>query len=385
MNHSITSSAFDRSTFKTATGTTTLNQSFYPLRVKELYKDTDESVVLTFDVPADLVDVFTFIQGQYLTLNKVINGEQVRRSYSICSGLDDGQLRVAIKHVEGGVFSSWANRDLKAGDVLDVMPPRGDFFTAIDPEHGKNYLCICAGSGITPVLSIIKTVLGREPHSTVTLLYGNQRTATMMFRNELAFLKNAHMERFHWVNIFSREPQEVKLLSGHLDNRKGGALNRRLINIRGYDEFFLCGPEAMISEVSRGLRGEGIAEEHIHFELFAASAESARQAIERHQARVQDYKGQVSTVSILADGREFEFELGTDGENILDAGLRNGVDLPFSCKGGVCATCKARLLEGEIDMDLDQALRPEEIEKGYILTCQSHPISKKVVVDFDQV
>lgn len=361
-----------------------MTNQFHPLRVKNLHKDTESAVVVEFDVPSELTETFTFSQGQYLTLNQQIDGKEIRRSYSICAGLDDGQLLVAIKHVEGGVFSTWANEQLKAGDTLEVMPARGDFFTAIDPGQSKNYLCICAGSGITPVLSIIKTVLAREPDSTVTLLYGNQRTATMMFRHELAFLKNANLERFHWVNIFSREPQEVDLLSGHLDNRKGGALNQRLINISGFDEFFLCGPEAMISEVSRGLRGEGIAEENIHFELFAASAENARKAIERHHARAQEYKGMVSEVSILSDGREYAFELSTDGENILDAGLRNGVDLPFSCKGGVCATCKARLIEGEVDMDLNQALRTEEIEKGYILTCQSHPISEKVVVDFDQ-
>lgn len=363
---------------------TILNSQFHPLRVKNLHKDTDSAVVVEFKVPSELAETFAYTQGQYLTLNQQIDGEEIRRSYSICAGLDDGQLRVAIKHVEGGVFSTWANEQLKAGDTLEVMPARGDFFTTIDPGHSKNYLCICAGSGITPVLSIIKTVLAREPDSTVTLLYGNQRTATMMFRHELAFLKNAHLERFHWINIFSREPQEVDLLSGHLDNRKGGALNQRLINIRGFDEFFLCGPEAMISEVSRGLRGEGIAEENIHFELFGASAENARKAIERHHARAQEYKGMVSQVSILSGGREYAFELSTDGENILDAGLRNGVDLPFSCKGGVCATCKARLVEGEVDMDLNQALRPEEIKKGYILTCQSHPISEKIVVDFDQ-
>jgi len=361
-----------------------LSKQFYPLQVKGLHKDTENAVVVTFDVPDELADRFGFIQGQYLTLNQKIDGEDVRRSYSICAGLDDGHLRVAIKHVEGGVFSTWANEVLKQGDVLEVMPASGDFFTNIDPEQSKNYLCICAGSGITPVLSVIKTVLAREPHSSVTLLYGNQRTVTMMFRHELAFLKNAYMERFHWINIFSREPQEVELLSGHLDNRKGGALNQRLITIKAYDEFFLCGPEAMISEVSRGLRGEGIAEENIHFELFAASAENARKAIERHHARAQEYKGKVADVSILSNGREYAFKLSTDGENILDAGLRNGVDLPFSCKGGVCATCKARLLEGEVDMDLNQALRPEEIEKGYILTCQSHPISDKIVVDYDQ-
>ena len=362
-----------------------MSNQFYKLRVKSLHKDTDSAVVVEFDVPEELSDTFAFTQGQYLTLNQQIDAEEVRRSYSICAGLDDDQLRVAIKHVEGGVFSTWANAQLKAGDSVDVMPARGEFFTPVDPGHSKHYLCICAGSGITPVLSIIKTVLAREPDSTVTLLYGNQRTATMMFRHELAFLKNAYLQRFHWINIFSREPQEVDLLSGHLDNRKGGALNQRLINIRGYDEFFLCGPEAMISEVSRGLRGEGVAEENIHFELFAASAENARKAIERHHARAREYKGLVSEVSILSGGREYAFELSTDGENILDAGLRNGVDLPFSCKGGVCATCKARLIEGEVDMDLNQALRPEEIESGYILTCQSHPISERILIDFDQL
>jgi ring-1,2-phenylacetyl-CoA epoxidase subunit PaaE len=361
-----------------------LSKQLYPLRVKDIHKETDHAVVVTFEVPEELKEEFSFIQGQYLTLEQTIEDTVVRRSYSICAGLDDEQLKIAIKHVEGGVFSSWANESLKAGDRLDVLPPRGDFHTDIDPQHGKNYLCICAGSGITPILSIIKTVLSREPQSRVTLLYGNQRTASMMFRNDLAFLKNAYLERFFWVNIFSREPQESDLFSGHLDNRKGGALNRRMINIRGYDEFFLCGPEAMISEVSRGLRGEDIAEENIHFELFGASAESAKQAIERHHTRAKEYAGMVSEVSLLSGGRKYNFELTSDGENILDAGLRNGVDLPFSCKGGVCATCKARLIEGEVDMDLNQSLRPEEIDKGYILTCQSHPTSKRVVIDYDQ-
>jgi ring-1,2-phenylacetyl-CoA epoxidase subunit PaaE len=361
-----------------------LSKQLYPLRIKEIHKETEHAVVVTFEVPEELKEEFSFIQGQYLTLEQTIEDTVVRRSYSICAGLDDEQLKVAIKHVEGGVFSSWANEFLKAGDTLNVLPPRGDFHTSIDPQIAKNYLCICAGSGITPILSIIKTVLSREPQSRVTLLYGNQRTASMMFRNDLSFLKNAYLERFFWINIFSREPQESDLFSGHLDNRKGGALNRRMITIRSYDEFFLCGPEAMISEVSRGLRGEGIAEENIHFELFAASAENARQAIKRHQARAQEYAGMVSEVSLLSDGRKYNFELSSDGENILDAGLRNGIDLPFSCKGGVCATCKARLIEGEVDMDLNQSLRPEEIDKGYILTCQSHPTSKSVVIDFDQ-
>jgi ring-1,2-phenylacetyl-CoA epoxidase subunit PaaE len=362
-----------------------MGHHFHRLKICGLHQETDRAVVLNFEVPEDLADLFAFRQGQYLTLRAEIDGETVQRSYSICSGLDDGELRVAIKHVENGIFSSWANQHLNPGDTIEVMPPRGNFFTDLDPDTARNYLCIASGSGITPVLSIIKTVLAREPGCKVTLLYGNQRTASMMFRNELAFLKNRYLQRFHWINIFSREPQEAKILSGHINNRKGGELNRCLIRIRDFDEFFLCGPEAMISEVSRGLRSEGIEEDHIHFELFASSAENARKAVERHHALAQKHKGQVSQVTIISSGREYIFELSADGENLLDAGLNNGIDLPFSCKGGVCATCKAVLVEGKVDMDLNQALRPEELEKGYILTCQSHPISNKVIVDYDRL
>ncbi len=362
-----------------------MGKHFHSLKISELHRDTKHAVVLNFEVPDDLGDTFAFQQGQYLTLRADIDGETVQRSYSICSGLDDGELRVGIKHVEDGVFSSWANEQLQAGDTIDVMSPRGSFFTELDAGRPRNYLCISSGSGITPVLSIIKTLLAREPECKVTLLYGNQRTATMMFRNELAFLKNRYMQRFHWINIFSRETQEAEILSGRINNRKGGELNHRLIKIRDFDQFFLCGPEGMISEVSRGLRSEGIEEDCIHFELFASSAENARKAVERHHARAQEHKGKVSQVTLISSGREHNFELNADGENLLDAGLNNGIDLPFSCKGGVCATCKAVLKEGTVDMDLNQALAPEEVEKGYILTCQSHPISEKVVVDYDQV
>ncbi len=363
-----------------------MSTHFHPLRISSIAPaDTDKAVVINFEVPEALQDKFRFIQGQYLTLRKEFEGEEVRRSYSICAGLDDDQLRVGVKLVDGGIFSTWANQELKAGDVIEVMPPQGSFYSDLDPERERWYMCICAGSGITPILSIVKTVLAREPKSHVTLLYGNQRSNTMMFRNELAFLKNRYMGRLHWINIFSREPQESELFDGHLDNRKGGALNRQLINIREHDEFFLCGPEAMISEVSRGLRGEGIAEESIHYELFGSSAEAAQKAVEKHHARAREHKGLVAEVSVMYDGREHRFDLTADGENILDAGIENGVDLPFSCKGGVCATCKARLVEGEVDMDRNQALLPDEVERGFILTCQAHPISKKVVVDYDQV
>lgn len=234
------------------------------------------------------------------------------------------------------------------------------------------------------MLSIVKSVLAREPRSTVTLLYGNQRASTIMFREELGFIKNRYLGRFNWINILSREEQDASVLHGRINNRKGGELNRkRLITIREFDEFFLCGPESMISEVSRGLRPRAYSRA-ISTTNFFANAEDAAQVIEKHQQRATRFGGKVSAVSVSIDGRSSSFELSADGENILDAAMQAGLDVPFSCKGGVCATCKAKLLSGEVDMDLNHALSAEEVAGGYILTCQAHPISPQVVVDFDQ-
>ncbi len=357
---------------------------FYPLIISDIRKETDSAVCLTLAVPDDLQETYRFTQGQYLTLKAFIDGTEVRRSYSICSGIDDGTLQVAVKKVTGGVFSTFANESLSAGDVIEVMPPQGTFFTPLAEERARNYLCIAAGSGITPVISIIKTVLKREPRSHVTLLYGNQRVATMMFKEELEAIKNQYLSRFQWINILSRERQDIDILNGRINNRKGAELIQHLLDLHSIDEFFLCGPEAMISEVSRGLRAEGIAEDKIHYELFAASAEAAAARVARHHERALKLAGMVARVSVTADGRQTGFELSADGQNILDAALDNGVDLPFACKGGVCATCKAKLLEGEVDMDVNHALEEDEVEAGYILTCQSHPVTQRVVVDFDQ-
>jgi ring-1,2-phenylacetyl-CoA epoxidase subunit PaaE len=335
-------------------------------------------------VPEPLRDTFKFTQGQYLTLQADIDGEQVRRSYSICAGVFDEALEVAIKRVEGGVFSNFANEQLKRGDTLQVLPPQGNFYTPAVADSQRKYLFIAAGSGITPIISNIKTILQAEPESQVTLIFGNQRSNTMMFREQLSFVKNKYMSRFHWINILSREDPGADVLTGRINNRKGGELNKRLIKISAYDEFFICGPESMISEVSRGLRAEGIAEKNIHYELFASSAADAKAVIEKHHARALAMGGKVSQVRVVSDGRSSRFELAADGENILDAGLNNGMDLPFSCKGGVCSTCKAKLVEGQVDMDITHGLEPEEIENGFILTCQAHPISDTVMVDFDQ-
>ena len=233
---------------------------FYPLTISDIRKETDNAVCLTFDVPDNLSGNYRFTQGQYLTLRAEIDGTEVRRSYSICSGVDDGTLQVAVKKVAGGVFSTFANGELGKDDIIEVMPPQGIFFTPLDENSERLYLCIAAGSGITPIISIIKTILKREPHSRVTLLYGNQRVATIMFKEELEAIKNRYMARFQWINILSREHQDIEILNGRINNKKGAELIRHLLDLHAVDEFFLCGPEAMISEVSRGLRSEGIDE-----------------------------------------------------------------------------------------------------------------------------
>ncbi len=356
---------------------------FYPLRVSSVESETEQAVCVGFELSPELEQTFQFSQGQYLTLKQQINGEELRRSYSICSSVDE-PLRVAIKRVDQGIFSNWANSELKVGDTIDVSPPDGNFTCALSPEESKNYLCMAAGSGITPILSIVKTLLEKEPLSHVTLLYGNQRVGTMMFKEELLALKNRYMTRFQLINILSQEEQDVEILNGRINNRKGGELCSRLLDLQAVDDFFLCGPESMISEVSRGLIGQGIAEEKVHYELFASSAEDAQIVVAKHHARSEKHGGRVSKVSVTLDGRKSNFELAADGENILDAAMSHGMDVPYSCKGGVCATCKAKVIDGEVDMDLNHSLTPEEVAGGYVLTCQAHPISENVVIDFDQ-
>lgn len=357
---------------------------FHRVTIDRVAPETEHAVRVRFAIPDELQEKFHFSQGQYLTLRSRVEGEELQRSYSICSAPSEGFLEVAIKRVEGGVFSNYANEQLRAGDQIELMPPQGSFNTPLSPDSARKYLFISAGSGITPVISNIKAILEVEPDSEVTLLFGNQRTNTMMFREDLCFLKNRYLQRFHWVNILSREDQGSDILNGRLDNRKGGELNRRLVDLTSFDEYFICGPESMISEVSRGLRTVGAQESQIHYELFASSAEDAETVIRKHHARALEHGDKTSEVSIVVDGRAGQFELAVNGENILDAGINQGMDLPYSCKGGVCSTCKAKLLEGEVDMDITHGLEPGEIEAGFILTCQSHPVSARVVVDFDQ-
>jgi ring-1,2-phenylacetyl-CoA epoxidase subunit PaaE len=351
---------------------------FHPLKVKEVKKETSDCVSVRFEVPDSLKETFVFTQGQSLTMRCTIAGEEVRRTYSICSSPLENELRVAVKKVDSGLFSTYANETLQVGDVLEVMEPIGKFYTPLNSTNKKNYLAFAAGSGITPILSIIKTTLQTEPQSSFTLVYGNKSRSSIIFFEELEGLKNKFLNRFNFINILSREKTDAPISFGKINEEKLTAL-QKLINYKAIDEFFICGPEEMIFCIKDFLEETGIDKKKIHFELFGTVGkkitDDRRQTTENAVAK--------SNITIKVDGRSFDFVLGFDEGNILDGALQQGVDLPYACKGGVCCTCKAKLLEGEVEMDVHWGLEHEEIEHGYILTCQSHPKTEKVVVDFD--
>jgi ring-1,2-phenylacetyl-CoA epoxidase subunit PaaE len=353
---------------------------FHKLQIKEVKQETPDCVSIAFKLPDNLMNEFLFEQGQNITIKKAIDGEEVRRSYSICSAPFENELRVAVKKVDGGIFSSFANSILKAGDELEVMPPTGKFNTKLNAENKKQYLAFVAGSGITPVISIIKTTLQTEPQSSFTLVFGNRGRNSIIFFEELEGLKNKFLNRFNFINILSREKTDAPINFGRIDTEKLAALSK-LIDYNNTDEFFICGPEEMIFTVKDFLENKNIDKKKIHFELFTTPGQKKSSANNRQFAIKS--KGPQSKITVKLDGRSFDFDLGFDGENILDAALKQGADLPFACKGGVCCTCKAKLLEGEVEMDVNWGLEQEEVEQGFILTCQSHPTTEKVVVDFD--
>jgi ring-1,2-phenylacetyl-CoA epoxidase subunit PaaE len=353
---------------------------FEQLTVREVRRETNDCVSIAFEIPDTLKNSFQFLQGQYITLKTKIGGEEVRRSYSICSSPLDDELRVAVKKVPQGVFSTYANEILKAGDQLDVMPPIGKFFTPLLPEQKKNYVGFAAGSGITPLLSIIKTTLQTEQESTFTLVYGNRNRHSIIFRETLEALKNKYMDRFRLIHILSRETTDTPLNSGRIDTDKCLVLCDKAIDLQQTDEFFLCGPEEMIFAVKNVLEQQHVPTQKIHFELFTTAGQQHKK---NHQQEEDIDKGPKSKITVTLDGISFDFELSQKGDAILDAALKHGADLPYACKGGVCCTCRAKLIEGEVDMEVNYGLEPDEIEQGFILTCQSHPKSEKVVVDFD--
>ncbi|MBY6046805.1 2Fe-2S iron-sulfur cluster-binding protein [Vannielia litorea] len=349
---------------------------FLPLTVTDVRPTTREAVVVTLQ--PDDPEAFAFTQGQYLTFRQEIDGTEIRRSYSICCGVGEG-LQVGIKRVEGGAFSSWANDNLKPGMRLEAMPPSGRFFVTLG-EAPKHYLAFAGGSGITPVLSLIRTTLAAEPQSRFTLVYANRAAATVMFREELEDLKNRHMGRFRVIHVLEHDGQEVPLFSGRVDGEKVAALFGGLIEPEGVDVAFICGPEPMMLAISEALKAAGLSGDQIRFELFK-SDQPGRLPQRVVAALAEGAKGAEAKVTLDGVTRTLTVE---PGQTVLEAGLAASMEVPFSCRAGVCSTCRCRVLEGEVEMAANYALEDDEVAKGYVLSCQSHVISERVVVSYDE-
>jgi len=366
----------------------TVATHFQRLKIEDVRRETADCVSIAFQIPAGLKDAFRYHQGQNITVRTYIGDQEVRRSYSICSSPLDDELRIAVKKVAGGQFSTYANEQLQPGQELEVLPPTGKFYTELRPDNRKRYLAFAAGSGITPVLSLIKTTLAMEPGSQFTLVYGNRHRPSIIFRDQLEDLKNRYMDRLSLHHILSREETDIPLYQGRIDALKCEELCSRVIDLSTTDEIYLCGPETMIFSIREWLGQQGIENKKIHFELFhPLDAGRAATALSDRPARAKEAGAEgadrISQVTVKLDGINHVFTLPFDGASVLDAALYEGVDLPFACKGGVCCTCRARLTEGQVEMDLNYALEADELSAGFILTCQSHPRSPKIVVDFD--
>ena len=356
---------------------------FHPLRVRAIEPDTQEAVIVSFDVPEDLRHVFGFTQGQYLTLRKDIDGQDLRRSYSICAGVDDAELRVGVRKVKGGVFSNWINEHLKPGDTISVMAPQGRFFVPLDPGSRRHHLGIAGGSGITPILSIMKTVLAREPASRFTLVYGNRSLQSTMFKEEIEDLKNRYMTRLVLQHVFSDEHTDSPLNRGVMDRAKIAEFLGSLVPAAGIDHAYVCGPFQMNDEAEAALVAAGVAPDRIHIERFGIALQDAAQAgAVLHEAKPGD--APQARIVIVRDGLRREFAFTRGQPSVLDAASAAGLEVPFSCTSGVCGTCRARLVEGEVRMERNFALDKQEIANGFVLTCQSHPLTERIVLSFDE-
>ena len=349
--------------------------TFHSLKVARIEQETPEAVAITFAVPAELRSHYAFKPGQHLTLKTRLGDEELRRCYSICRAEQPGEICVAVKAIEGGRFSHYAVSDLVAGMAMDVMIPQGTFGYQPQPETQGNYLALAVGSGITPMLAIIGSTLATEPQSTVTLVYGNRSSRSMMFRQALADLKDRYPQRLQLIYLFSQETQESDLLSGRLDGAKLKALGDQLLDLKGFDRTFICGPQSMMQESEAALLALGVAQQNIFIEHFntPGTAPSLRR---REQAA-----GKI--VTLRQDGRDRKITLDAHDESILDAALRQGADLPYACKGGVCATCRCKVVSGEVEMGINYSLEPDQLAAGYVLSCQTLPKGDDVVLDFD--
>ena len=352
-----------------------MSATFHTLRVAAIDELTDDAVALTFEVPPTLAEDFRFAHGQHLTIR---GDDDVRRSYSICTPPSSGVLRIGVKRLPGGAFSEGVVSRLGVGDTLEVMTPAGRFTSPLDPAARRTYVALAAGSGITPVLSILAAVLEGEPGSRVLLVYANRTHRSVMFLDEVHDLKDRFPARFQVVHVLSRETQEVELLSGRLDGERLTRILEALMPPDEVDAWFLCGPQQMVGELRATLTGLGVPAAQVHTELFHADP-VPRAAVEAIAGAPEG----AAHVTIRLDGRSSSLDLRPDDVSVLEAALAVRADLPFACKGGVCGTCRARLVEGTVAMDANYALEPEEIERGYVLTCQSHPTSETVLLDYD--
>lgn len=355
-----------------------MTPTFHTLKVADVRRETEDTVSIAFEVPTELNDSYNYKSGQYLTLRTLVEGEDIRRSYSLCSAPFENEWRVAIKQVEEGRFSTFANNLIKAGDELQVMTPMGNFIADLRPEHKKNYVLFAAGSGITPIFSLAKSILRDEPKSDVTLFYGNKGFASIIFREEIEALKNENLDSFRVIHVLSRESLGNQIQKGRIDATKCGDLNKAFLNGVPVDEVFVCGPEEMIHAVKNTFEAAGVKPESIHFELFGVTP--VKKTIDINTPKEKTVE---ANVTVILDGDIYELALQSDGDNILDAATKAGADLPYACKGGVCCTCKAKIIEGTARMDVNYALEKDEVEAGYILTCQAHPTSEKLIVSFD--
>ena len=360
---------------------------FHPLRVRAIEPDTAEAVIVSFDVPPDLREVFGFTQGQYLTLRTDIGGQDLRRSYSICAGVDDAELRVGVRKVNGGVFSNWINAHLKVGDTLQVMAPQGRFFVPIQPQAQRHYLGIAGGSGITPILSIKKTVLAREPNSRFTLIYGNRTLQSTMFKEEIEDLKNRYLTRLVLHHVFSAEQTDAPLNMGFVNREKLAEFLQVLIPSQNIDEAFVCGPFQMNDEAEAALLAAGVPQERIHVERFGVALpvdghEGGQVGAVVHESQPGD--ALTARIAIVRDGLRREFSFSKGQASILDAASAAGLEVPFSCTSGVCGTCRAKCMEGEVRMERNFALDKSEVAAGFVLTCQCRPLTDHVVLSFDE-
>ena len=352
------------------------NSVFSSLVVSKVDHLTPDSVAISFDIPDDLKEQFDFVPGQYLTLKKHIDEIEVRRSYSICSALGENHLTVGVKHVKGGALSSVLQKAL-VGERIDVMAPQGQFTAPIGGHH--NYLLIAAGSGITPCLSIATSVLENEADSTITLIYGNRSTGTIMFRKEIDALKDRYPDRFQLIHVLSRERGDIELLNGRVNGERLSALiDHHLVKISNFDAAYLCGPQQMITDCRSVLKDAGMDETDIHFELFFADSAAPKHVVSSDET-IEDG----NTVGIILDGSEREIIMDPTRETVLSAAQRNGLDLPFSCAGGMCCTCRCKVVDGQADMDANYSLQKWEVEQGFVLACQARPTSEKLTLDFD--